>query len=256
MSLSKYYAEICKAPMISKEEEAALFAEYYNPETSVKKKELIKETIIKANLRFVFKQAKLRSKNDPGSFEDLISVGNEGLLVGFEKYNPKSGYRFLSYAGWWVMQKMLYEMGTMRIVRLPVWKQQISARIQKIKDTNENITLEEIQKLLPDVSEKDLRELSDTRYLTYYIEDMDESEFEIDPIGTQVEKRMDDEITLKAVSSLPSPHREVIAKLFGFDDGKEETLANISKSLKMTKEQVKAIKAEALSMLAAKLKPN
>lgn len=254
MSLSKYYAEIYKIPMISKEEEVNLFEEYYSKDTSSKRRDAIKAKILQANLRFVFKQAKNRSKTDPDMFADLISAGNEGLLVAFEKFDPKSGVRFLSYAGWWVMQRMLKEMATMRIVSLPIWKQQLSTRIQRVKESNENITFEELRDMFPEVSEKDLKELSDTRYLTYYIEDMDEGEFEIDPISLEVEKRLDDEVTLKAVSSLPSPHREIIAKLFGFDDGKEESLTSISKSLRLSKDEVKTIKAEALEMLSKKLR--
>lgn len=248
MDLSKYYAEIVKENMISKEEESALFAKYYDTTTSEKEKEKIRHTILKANLRFVFKTAKMYSRNDPSCFEDYISAGNEGLLVAFHKYNPSSGNRFLSYAGFWVMQRILHEMSHMRIVSIPNWKQQLSARIEKVRENNEKITLEELKKEFPDIKEKYIEELFSTRYLTFYIEDMDENEFEIDPIGEQLQVKMDDERVWKAVASLPSPHREIISKLFGLD-GDDVTVAGICKQMKLPKTVIRQIRQEGLDML-------
>lgn len=251
MDLSKYYAEICKTPLLTKEEEIELFERYYDPKVSDKEKSLIRDKIITANLRFSFKQAKNFSKNDPGMFKDLISAANEGLIVGFDKYNPSREVRFLSYAGWWVQQRILKEMSKMRIVSLPIWKQQLAARIAKEMEKNEKVTLEELKKkfLAPGISEKDIEELFRTRYLTYYIDDMREEEFEIDPIGEEVQKRIDDDRMWKMVNSLTSPHREVIARCFGLEDGKEYTPAQISKALKVPKEDIQKLKAEGLKML-------
>ena len=251
MSLTKYYTQIYKEPLISKEEELELFIKYKDSSTSAKEKEAIRERIIKANLRFAFKQAKAFSKNDPGTFEDLISAGNEGLIVGFEKYNPSHEVRYLSYAGWWVNQRILKEMSRMRIVALPIWKQQLGARIQKLLDNNEKISIDEIIAEFEDtgISEKDIREMYRTRYLTYYIDDMNENEFEIDPIGEDVQKRIDDTRMWKMVSSLPSPHREVIARCYGLEEGRESSPAKIAKALKISKDSIQKIKVEGLQML-------
>lgn len=249
MDLAKYYTEICKEGILTKEEEVKLFKEYRAAKTSDKRKEQIRDQVIRANLRFAFKQAKKFSKNDPSIFEDLICAANDGLLAGFEKYEPDLGYRFLSYAGWWVQQRILKEMSKMRLVSLPIWKQQLAAKILRFKDANPDITIDELMALLPGVPKKDIVELSDTRYLTYYIDDMDENEFEVDVIGEQVQKRMDDDRVWKAVASLPSPHREVIAKSCGLEDGDEYTPAQLAKMLKLPKEEVKRVKAEGLKML-------
>lgn len=257
MDLSKYYAEICRTPLLTKDEEFQLFEKHRDNATSDKEKFNIREKIIKANLRFPFKQAKNFSKNDPTMFADLISAGNEGLLVGFEKYNLSRDVRFLSYAGWWVNQRILKEMSKMRIVSLPICKQQLASRIAKIMEANEKITLEELKAICvveaspgsPGVSEKDVAELFQTRYLTYYIDDMPEDEFEIDPIGEQVQKNIDDTRMWKMVASLPSPHREIIARCFGLEDGKESSPAKISKALKVPKEDIQRLKTEALQML-------
>jgi len=251
LDLSRYYADICKTPLLSKEDEFELFERYADKDTSIKDKEKIRDKIIVANLRFAFKQAKNFSRNDPDMFPELIAAANEGLLVGFEKYNPSRDVRFLSYAGWWVNQRILKEMSKMRIVSLPIWKQQLASRIAKLMEANEKITLDELKQECkgPGVSNKDIEELFRARYLTYYIDDMQEEEFEIDPIGEGVQKRMDDERMWKMVSALPSPHREVIARCYGFEDGKEASLAKIAKALKVPKDSIQKIKTEALEML-------
>jgi RNA polymerase sigma factor (sigma-70 family) len=249
MDLAKYYTEICKEDILTKEEEVKLFKEYKASKTTEARKSLIRDQVIQSNLRFAFKQAKKFSRNDPSIFKDLIGAANEGLLVGFEKYDPDLGYRFLSYAGWWIQQRILKEMSKMRLVSLPIWKQQLAAKILKLTESNPNLTIEELKVLLPDVPEKDLIELSQTRYLTYYIDDMDENEFEVDVIGEEVQKQMDNEKVWKAVASLPSPHREVVARSSGLEDGIEYTPAQMAKSLKLPKEEIKRVKAEGLVML-------
>lgn len=255
MDLSRYYSEICKHPLLTREEEFDLFTELTDPAVSETEKNKIKDRIIKANLRFAFKTAKKYSKNDPDIFEELIAAGNEGLLVGMEKFQPSRNVRFLSYAGWWCIQRILKEMSKMRIVALPVWKQQLSARIQKATENREvGLTFEELKKEFPDISEKDLMELYSTKYLTYYLDDLtDDPGFEIDPIGTDVEVRMDRERIHKIISVLPSPHREIIEMTYGISDGEETTSANIAKELNLSKEQLREYKKEALEILKSKL---
>jgi RNA polymerase sigma factor (sigma-70 family) len=255
MDLSKYYTEICKYPMLDRDQEHDLFLEYNDPANTQREKDAIADTIIKANMRFVFKTAKRYSKNDPDLFAELISAGNEGLLVGLEKFKPCKNVRFLSYAGWWVTQRILKEMSKMRIVSLPIWRQQLSARIQKATENREvDLTFDELKKEFPDISEKDLRDLYQTKYLTYYLDDMgDDPGFEIDPIGTEVEVRLDRERIHTIITKLPSPHREIIELSYGIMDGEEVNHTNISKQLNITKEQLREYKKEALEMLKGKL---
>ena len=255
MDLAKYYAEICKKPILRREEEDHLFAEYYDENTSDEDKKRIRSLIIESNLRFVFKEAKEKSIRHPEMFGDLISAGNEGLIVGFEKYRP-GGVKYLTYAGWWVKQRMYKEMSKMRIVSLPIWKQQLSTRIERALENKENITLDELvsQFEVEGIAKKDIEELYKTRYLTYYIDDLKEEEFEIDPIGTEVQRRLDDEKTWKTVAGLPSPHREVIAKIYGLEDGEEHSVTRIAKALRLPKKDIARIKTEALSMLRELMK--
>lgn len=250
MDLSYYYDVIIKEPLLGKEEEQDLFLELADQGLSPTRKKQIRDRIIRANLRFVFKEAKRYSKNDPSMFNELISAGNEGLLVGLEKYNPDSGYRFLTYAGWWVKQRILNQMSSQRLVALPIWRQQLSSRIQKVLDANEDITFEQLSEQFPEVPEKDLKELFQTRFLTFYIEDLgDDPAFETDPIETQVNAKLDQEKIQAMVNMLPAIQKQIIEMLFGIVDGEEKKPSDIIKELKISREQFKNHRREALSSL-------
>ncbi len=254
MSLSTYYEQILKEPLLTKEEELDLFLEMQDVTTPEKRKKEIQDRIIRANLRFVFKRAKSFSKNNPELFEDLISAGNDGLLVAMEKFNPQRGFRFLTYAGRWVEQRILNHMAKQRIVALPIWRQQLSARIQKAIAGKEDITFEELKALFPEEKEKDLRELFQTRFLTFYIEEIgDDPAFEINPIEEIVNTRIDRERLHILIDSLESPHKEVIEMSFGIVDGEEMKVVDIAKELNLTREKVKTLKQEALQILKSKM---
>ena len=250
MDLSKYYEEICKEPILSKEEEEDLFLELADEGLSERRREAIKDRIIRANLRFVFRQAKNFSKNDPSLFEELIAAGNEGLIVGMEKFKPSTGYRFLTYAGFWVQQRILKQMASLRIVSLPIWKQQLAAKIQRFYDKNEAATFEDLKSFLPDVAEKDLKELSQTKYLTYYIDDVgDDPAFEINPIEETVNRRMDRDRLHDVISTLPGMHSQVIMLSYGLTDGIDRQQGEIADMLGISKDTLRKLKKEALSQL-------
>lgn len=253
MDLSHYYDSIMREPLLGKEEEQDLFLELADLGIPEIRKKQIKDRIIRANLRFVFKEAKRYSKSDPSMFEELISAGNEGLLVGLEKYNPDSGYRFLTYAGWWVKQRILNQMSSQRLVALPIWRQQLSSRIQKVMDSNEDITFVQLQLEFPEIPEKDLKELFQTRFLTFYIEDMgDDPAFEINPIETQVNTKLDQDTIHKAVATLPLIQRQLLEMVFGLIDGEERKPVDIMKELGLSREKYKEIKKLALDNLKTK----
>lgn len=239
-----------REPLLSSEEEKDLFLELQDDGIPEARKQAIKDRIIRANLRFVFKVAKQYSKRDPSAFEDLILAGNEGLLVGFAKYKPDSGYKFLTYAGWWVKQRMLNHMSSQRLVALPIWRQQLASRIQKVVDSDENISFDELKEHFPEVPDKDLKELFETKFLTYYIEDIgDDPAFEINPIESQVNTKLDQEKILAAVSRLPIDQRTVLEMSFGLVTGEEIKPNDIMKELGISRERLKELKKAALEAL-------
>jgi RNA polymerase primary sigma factor len=250
MSIGKYYDKIMEEPLLGKEEEFDLFLEYQDEGITEARRAEIRDRIIRANLRFVFKQAKHFSKSDPEMFEELIGAGNEGLIVGIEKFLPQEGYRFLTYAGWWVKQRILERMSTQRIVSLPTWKQQLGTKIQKAIDANDGLSFEELKPLFPDVPEKVLFEMYQTRYLTFYIEDMQEdSSFEINPIEDEVDARLDREKLHKVIRELPDPMNKVIFLSFGLLDGDEKKPLDIARELGLTKDQVRSYKNAGLARI-------
>lgn len=250
-SIASYYEEILKYPLLTAEEERDLFCLLNDEGLPQKERDNIRNRIIKANLRYPFKKAKEFSKGDEETFYQLIAAGNEGLLVAMEKFKPELGFRFLTYAGWWVLQRILKEMSTMRIVSLPVSKQQLAQKIHELQSQQERpLTMEELKRNFPNAKEKDLRELSETKYLTYYIEDIgDNPQFEIDPIGTEVETRIDRERIHSAISKLPEKHSQIIMMTFGLDDGDEKKQSDISKELGLSRAELREYKKEALEML-------
>jgi RNA polymerase sigma factor (sigma-70 family) len=254
VNISAYYEQISKEPLLTKEEEQDLFLLLQDEGLSEKERKKIQDRIIRANLRYPFKLAKQYSKGDPNTFEELIGAGNEGLAVAMEKFDPTRGFRFLSYAGFWVSQRILKQMAQFRIVALPIYRQQLAARIQKITSANEKMSFEELKNAFPEVSEKDLKELSESRYLTYHLEDVgDDPALEIDPIATEVETRIDRDRIHATIESIPSPHKEIIFLTYGMKDGKERTLIELSKELGMSKDQLREYKKEAFEMLREKL---
>ncbi len=262
MDLSTYYDEICKQPLLSREEERLLLLTYFGEEYSEAQKKQARETLLSANLRFVFKKAKNMAKGDPSLFEELIAAGNEGLIVGLDKFDHTKGVRFLSYAGWWVLQRQLKEMSKMRLVQLPIWKQQLSKRIMNAQEKADRpLSIDELKELFPTVKEKDLAELSQTRYLTFYFDDLidedkaDENNFSMDSAneGFSIEHRFDgssehDDVH-KLLSFLSEDQRTVMKLSYGLHDGKERSSTFISDYMEVSREEVRKIKKEALKRL-------
>lgn len=250
MDLTKYYEDICKHEMLNLEQEKELFAIYHNPESSHREKEQAKAKIISANLRYAFKKAKDFSRNDSSQFEDLIAAGNEGLIVGFDKFNHKSGVKFLTYAAWWVMQKQLKAMSSVRTVAVPIWKQQLSARIMKVQEGLEKpLSIEELCEQFPEVPRKDIEELSKTRYLTYHFDDVSDNEKIFNPFEEFINDEVEAGYLQKMLKKLPEEYARILELTFGFDDGKERKAASISREMGMPKNDVREKRNQALEML-------
>lgn len=262
MDLSDYYNLICKQPLLSKEEEQEQLEIYFGEEYSPAQKAKAKDILISSNLRFVFKKAKMLSDGDPSRFEELIAAGNEGLLVGLDKFDHTSGYRFLTYAGWWVYQRQLKEMSKMRLVSLPIWKQQLANRIAKAQEAADHpLSIDELKELFPDEKEKDLKELSSTKYLTYYFDDIveeqkkDEGRFSIEslPEDTDLSELFEevfytDDVS-RLLSTLPDDQATVLRLSYGLSDGKERSSTFIADYLDVSREEVRKLKKEALRQL-------
>jgi RNA polymerase primary sigma factor len=243
---NQYYENISRKPLLTRDEERALLVTLRSEESSPLQKERARNSLIEANLRFVFKQAKKYSRRHPASFEDILSAGNEGLMVGVDKFDITSGHRLLTYAGHWVFQRIMKEMSKLRLVSLPIWKQQVAATIARLKEENEEITLTEIVNHFAGkgISEKDIKELSETAFLTCFIEDL--SDTELKDVEFQVEEEIDNHRLHQHISNLGDNHRTVIMMSMGFDDGKEKSIKEISRATGLSRDEVTLYRKEDL----------
>ena len=128
-ALDKYLVEIGREPMVSLEEEIELAQTIHKGGA---KGERAKETLIKANLRFVVSVAK-QYQHQGLSLTDLIDEGNIGLVKAAEKFDETRGFKFISYAVWWIRQSILQAIAEQsRIVRLPLNQVGAMSQINKV----------------------------------------------------------------------------------------------------------------------------
>ena len=133
-SLDKYLTEISRVPLVSTEEEVLLAQAIH---AGGKKGEMAKDKLVKANLRFVVSVAK-QYQNQGVALTDLISEGNIGLITAADKFDETRGFKFISYAIWWIRQSILQAIAEYsNMVRRPQSQIAISNKIKNA--TNEFI---------------------------------------------------------------------------------------------------------------------
>ena len=153
--LNKYLNDIKKEPLITAEEEVLLTQK-------IKKGDVLaQEKLIKANLRFVVSVAK-QYQNQGLSLPDLINEGNMGLIKAAEKFDETRGFKFISYAVWWIRQSILQALAEYsRIIRLPISQLNLFSKINK-----EISNFEQKNERLPSVDElSDILDVSSERII-------------------------------------------------------------------------------------------
>ena len=142
ISLEKYFSEVSRIGTLSPDKEVNLIQNYRSGDAKAY------EILIKSNLRFVISVAK-GYQNQGLSLEDLINEGNLGLLKAIERFDESKGFKFISYAVWWIRQSILHALGEhARMVRIP---QQKVNRSIKVKNTIERFEQENYRE--PQISE-------------------------------------------------------------------------------------------------------
>lgn len=258
MELTRYYEEIYnKCKPLSREAEEELLNVYFRSDADDATKKAAKDRLITSNMRYVFNRARRRARGNIEQLEELISAGNDGLIKGFDKFDPDNGVKLLTYSGWWVLQRQLKEMSEWRLVKLPIQKQQLAARIKKHVDSTEGVaTLESLKKAFPDVSERDLKELSQTQYLTFYLDDMlDTDTPEISPFDYMLESDELDAVTA-IIDRYAYPDNQIAKLSFGLIDEVEYKPTDIVKMIgdpEVDVSYVKQVKARMLDKLRLEL---
>lgn len=257
-SLDLYLREIGETPLISAEEEVKLAKKIR------KEDHLALEKLTKANLRFVVSVAK-QYQNQGLSLADLINEGNIGLIKAAKRFDETRGFKFISYAVWWIRQAILQALAEQsRIVRLPLNRVGTLHKIGKISSN-----LEQEYGREPSVNEiaKELAitegEVSDTLKISNTHLSLDapfstsednslidilEDEFQPSPDENLLDESLRVEI-VKALDSLTPREAEVINLYFGLSHEKPFTLEEIGARFSLTRERVRQIKEKAIRRL-------
>ncbi|MEN9371974.1 MAG: hypothetical protein RLZZ390_824 [Bacteroidota bacterium] len=257
-SLEKYFSDISKVDMVTAEEEAALAQRIRRGDQSAV------ERLTKANLRFVVSVAK-QYQFQGLSLSDLINEGNMGLIRAAKKFDETKGFRFISYAVWWIRQSIMQALADQsRIVRIPLNKVGLSSKVNKAaQQLEQNFEREPTAEEISEYLDMDLDEVSSTmnfnsRHLSIdspigeegdgTMIDVLENE-NVDAVDGESQKEsMMYEIEL-ALNSLPAKQQLVLKSLYGIGMDRPLGMEDIGEEMGLTRERVRQIRDQALITL-------
>ena len=257
-SLDKYLQEIGKVELITAEEEVQLAKKIKEGD------EIALERLTKANLRFVVSVAK-QYQNQGLSLPDLINEGNLGLIKAAQRFDETRGFKFISYAVWWIRQSILQALAEQsRIVRLPLNKigsiNKINKAYAKLEQENErDPSADEIASVL-DMSLNDVRESRRNagRHVSMdapLLEGEDSNLYDVimsgespSPEQSLMNSSLRTEIE-RSLTTLTDREADVIKLYFGLDGTHPMTLEEIGEKFDLTRERVRQIKEKAIRRL-------
>lgn len=259
VSLDRYLQEIGKVDLITAEEEVALAQRIKTGDT------LALEKLAKANLRFVVSVAK-QYQNQGLSLPDLINEGNLGLIKAAKKFDETRGFKFISYAVWWIRQSIMQAIAEQsRIVRLPLNKigniNKVRRMFNELEQKYEREPLEhEIADCLELTMDDVKVSLKNTRRHVSMDAPLSNDEdssnmYELmsnrdspDPDKVLLNESLCNEIE-NSLRSLPAREAEVIRLFFGLNGKRPESLEEIGLKFELTRERVRQIKEKAVRRL-------
>ena len=258
-SLEKYLQEIGKVDLVTAEEEVTLAQRIKQGD------QLALEKLVKANLRFVVSVAKQYQHNGL-SLNDLINEGNVGLVKAAQKFDETKGFKFISYAVWWIRQSIMQALAEQsRLVRLPLNKVGSLSKInrafseleQKFEREPTPEELAEILDLAPDEIKNTLSVSSRHVSVDAPFDDGENSSL-LDVLENRDVERTDEKLdyshslkveTERTLATLTERERDVIKLFFGIGVPYAMTLEDIGEEFGLTRERVRQIKDNAINKL-------
>ena len=258
-SLEKYLQEIGKVELITPEEEVKLAIRIKQGDQKALDK------LTKANLRFVVSVAK-QYQNQGLTLPDLINEGNLGLIKAAQRFDETRGFKFISYAVWWIRQSILQALAEQsRIVRLPLNKVGLTNRIQKAYSLLEQqFEREPSPEELAEVLELEIEEVSSTlglggRHISVdtplsegedntLIDVMENPNSESASINLEYNESLKTDID-RSLQTLTERQKEVICFFFGIGVDHPMSLEDIGDRFSLTRERVRQIKDKAITKL-------
>ena len=264
-ALDKYLVDIAKEPMITPDEEVELAQRIKQGD------KIALDRLVRANLRFVVSVAK-QYQNQGLSLADLINEGNVGLIKAAQRFDETKGFKFISYAVWWIRQLILQAVAEQsRMVRLPLNQVGLLSRVKKTASSLEQLyqrkpTIKEIADELDmpeDKVEAILKVNAKEVSIDAPVADDDDLAFidtmipeeNCDADKKLVSESESDDIK-RSLSVLNEKERQVIIYYFGLDSSHAFTLEEIGNMMHMTRERVRQVKDKALKKLRMRSKKN
>lgn len=258
-SVRLYLREIGKIPLLNAEEELALAKRVVDGDKDAKDK------MAEANMRLVVSIAK-RYVGRGLDLLDLIQEGNTGLLRAVEKFDPDKGFKFSTYATWWIRQAITRAIADQaRTIRIPVHMVETINKLLRTQrrltqelnrePTNEEIAkamdldvdkVEHIMKIKQDISSLDasIRDDEEESVLADFIEDEDT----ITPEQSATTQLLKEQVK-GMLGALTEREQKILKLRFGLEDGKQHTLEEVGQEFSVTRERIRQIEAKALAKL-------
>ncbi|MBI2589234.1 RNA polymerase sigma factor RpoD [Candidatus Saccharibacteria bacterium] len=258
-SVRLYLREIGKIPLLTAEEELALAKKVVTGDKRAK------DAMAEANMRLVVSIAK-RYVGRGLDLLDLIQEGNTGLLRAVEKFDPDRGFKFSTYATWWIRQAITRAIADQaRTIRIPVHMVETINKLLRTQrrltqelnrePTNEEIgaamemdvdKVEHIMKIKQDISSLDasVRDDEEDSVLGDFIEDEDTKT----PTESASEQLLKEQVK-RILGTLTEREQKILKLRFGLEDGKSHTLEEVGQEFSVTRERIRQIEAKALAKL-------
>ncbi|MBR0403389.1 RNA polymerase sigma factor RpoD [Candidatus Saccharibacteria bacterium] len=260
-SVRLYLREIGKIPLLSPEEEADL------AQRILKGDKAAKDKMVESNMRLVVSIAK-RYSGRGLDFLDLIQEGNTGLLRAVDKFDPSKGFKFSTYATWWIRQAITRAIADQaRTIRIPVHMVETINKVLRSsrkltqelnrEPTNEEIAkemgmdvekIEYVMRIKQDIASLDASVGKDGDDEDSVLGDFVEDEERISPEDSAANQILKEQLA-EIITSLSDREQKIIKLRFGIGGGRPHTLEEVGAEFSVTRERIRQIEAKALSKL-------